>query len=287
MGKPIQSITEREKLLLDKAQAKTYSTEGGRELRIHFYFPREFKEGDARTAILFFNGGAWDRGSVIQFAPHALHFVERGAVCGLVEYRDRQRHPESVPGDAVADARSAVQFVRVHAERLGVDPDKVVGVGAGAGGCLVGNTAMPEGSASDGIDSRPNASVLYSPIIDVEKGSYGFEQFNDPASARQISLSRRIAGGLAPMLILHGTADRLIPVELVKDFAKKIQKRKNSCHLVELEGRDQNFFNLNVDPMSFEIVLAETGEFLEGHGFLEVLPESEDTRVISWREEDP
>ncbi|NRB72833.1 MAG: alpha/beta hydrolase [Verrucomicrobiales bacterium] len=287
MDKPIQFLADREKLLLEKAQAKTYSSVEGRDLRIHFYFPGDFSEGDARTVILFFNGGAWDRGNVIQFAPHALHFVDRGAVCGLVEYRDRSSFPQATPLDAVSDARAAIQFVRVHAERLGVDSSKVVAVGAGAGGNLVGNAVLSEWTAAEGVDFRPDAAAMYSPIIDVEKGGYGSDEISDPAVSKTLSLSRKVATGHAPVLLLHGTADRLIPIDRVREFARRLQRKRNECYLVELEGRDQNFFNLNVDPMSFEIVLSETDSFLEGHGLLERAAGTTDTRVISWREEDP
>ncbi len=91
-------MNEREKLLLKSARTLPYMTlQDGDERSIHFFLPKDFKEGPPRPVFLFFNSGAWDRGNVIQFAPQALYYVERGAVCGLVEYRNRASHPASRP----------------------------------------------------------------------------------------------------------------------------------------------------------------------------------------------
>tara|TARA_R110000850_G_scaffold9033_28_gene33395 strand:+ start:2825 stop:3673 length:849 start_codon:yes stop_codon:yes gene_type:complete len=281
MGKSIHLLTERERLLLGRAQAKVYaSVDGGKDLSIHFYFPRDLSDDASRPVFLFFNGGAWDRGSVVQFAPHALHFVERGAVCGLVEYRNRASHPGVSPEDALTDGRAAIRFVREHSDRLHVDPSRLVAFGASAGGNLAGNAANAD------EPSRPNAVVMYSPIIDIEKGAYGYDAFVDNAEARKASLSRHIVAGMPPMLIIHGTADRLVPIKGVQEFSKRVGKKKNSCDFVEFEGRDQNFFNLNYDPASYEIALSTTAEFLDRHRILVKSEDDEDTQVISWRERD-
>ena len=73
MQRSIKLLNERERQLLESAQSLSYrELEEGEELQIHFYFPKDLKEKDPRPVFLFFNSGAWDRGSVIQFAPHAL-----------------------------------------------------------------------------------------------------------------------------------------------------------------------------------------------------------------------
>lgn len=274
-------------MLLERAQAMGYSGDSGNELRIHFYFPSDFEERNDHAILLFFNGGAWDRGNVIQFAPHALHFVQQGVVCGLVEYRNRNTHPDSSPSNSAEDARAAIQYVRVHAKRLRIDPEKLILVGAGAGANIAGQATFRQEDSSDGVSVRPNALVMLSPIIDVEKGGYGCEQFSDIADIKQACLSKQIASGAVPMLVMHGTADRLVPCESVENFCFRMGRKKNRCQFVPLEGRGRDFFNLNVDPASFEIVLSEAGAFLEDIGMIEGRRSQVDTKVISWREEDP
>ena len=288
MGKASKLLNEREKILLESAKSYDYKTpEVGDTLSIHFYFPKDLKTGPKRTAVLFFNGGGWDRGNVIQFAPHALHFVERGMVCGLVEYRNSSTHPESSPRDSLVDARAAFQFVRQQSEQLHVDNDKLVGVGAMAGANIVAAAAMQKSRKSPKLgDFAPNAVIMFCPIIDVNRDSFVFERFSSPAEAKEISLSKNIDSGVCPMLVMHGTFDRLVSFSEVKEFVEKMKKKRNQCELTEFEGRDQNFFNFNVDPVSYEASLKLMEDFLVSHHLLEQGNDGDDLRVISWREED-
>ncbi|MAS94244.1 MAG: hypothetical protein CMO55_13690 [Verrucomicrobiales bacterium] len=288
MGKSIKFLQDRERILLERAKDLEYKeVADGENLSIHFYFPADIEDGPDRPVILFFNGGGWDRGNIVEFAPHALYFIERGAVCGLVEYRNAKSHPESTPVESLKDGRSAVKFVRQHREQLHVDSDKVIVCGSGAGGNIAAHSAMkPKSRVEEESDSRPNAVILFSSIIDVEKGSYGFDQFQEPGDAKRACLTRFIDSGLPPMLIMHGTDDRLVPLFEVSLFAERMKKRKNVCELVELEGRDRNFFNLNVDPGSYEICLSTIDDFLDQQGLLPRDETADEARVISWREED-
>jgi len=85
---------------------------------------------------------------------------------------------------------------------------------------------------------------------------------------------------------MHGTADRQVPVEDVAEFAAKLERKKNPCQYVEFEGRDQNFFNLNVDPVSYEASLSEIDGFFDRYGLLKKEDSHENPHLLSWREED-
>ncbi|MDA8908665.1 MAG: alpha/beta hydrolase [Verrucomicrobiales bacterium] len=291
MQRSIKLLGEREKQLLESAQPLKYrEVREGADLVIHFYFPKDLKEKDPGPVFLFYNSGAWDRGSVIQFAPHALYYVERGAVCGLVEYRNQASHPGVNPVDAARDSQLSIQFVRHHAESLHVDPDKLVVFGGGAGANIAGCAAMKahiptEESSYNLSKRRPDGAVLFSTIIDIQKGSYGAEAFPDGESARRMSLSRYISGGVPPMMMIHGTADRLVPFREAREFANKMERKRSPFTLIEFEGRDQNFFNMNTDPVSYEAALYNVDAFLDEHGFLEKRDDDE-SRLISWRESD-
>ncbi|HQW30479.1 MAG TPA: alpha/beta hydrolase [Verrucomicrobiales bacterium] len=292
MSKGFKWMSDREQLLIKSARKLVYKTpEEGAELSIYLFFPKDVKEGPGRPVLLFFNSGAWDRGNITQFAPHALYYVERGAVCGLVEYRNSSSHPGSCPTQSLQDGRSAIRFIRLHAESLHIDRTRLVAVGAGAGANIAGGAAMRAPLSESGVDKnqpdfQPNAVVLLSAIIDVSKGSYGFDQFASASEARLASLTSHIDSGLPPMLLVHGTADRLISHEDVAEFAAKMERRKNPCEYVEFEGRDQHFFNLNVDPLSYEACLGVMDDFLDRHGILKKDENHKGPHLISWREGD-
>ena len=291
MTKGFKWMNDREDLLLRSARKLSYQTlDDGSELSIYFYLPKSLTTGPPCPVILFFNGGMWDRGRVIQFLPQAFHFVERGAVCGLVEYRNSGSHPGTRPSDAFQDAKAAIRFTRVHADALHLDPGRLVAFGAGAGANLAGACLMGAGSTVPESETspswRPDAAVMISSVIDLAKGSFSFEQCVDAAEAKHLSLSRYIGSGLSPMLLMHGTADRQVPVEDVAEFAAKLERKKNPCQYVEFEGRDQNFFNLNVDPVSYEASLSEIDGFFDRYGLLKKEDSHENPRLLSWREED-
>ena len=79
--------------------------------------------------------------------------------------------------ECVKDARAAMRYVRSHAPELGIDPDKIVFNGATAGGHLAAATAMFDGvdHADDDLtlSCRPDAMVLFSPVIDTSAVGYG------------------------------------------------------------------------------------------------------------------
>jgi acetyl esterase/lipase len=292
MKRGFQWVNDREKLLLEQARRVVYkSLDGGGELALHFFLPRDFREGSSRSAMLFFHGGAWDRGSLVQFAPQALYYVERGVIGVLVEYRHGAIHPGARPSQSYQDGRAAVRYLREQAGELNLDPARLILVGAGAGGNIVGALALgaplsKAEAAYTPAESRPNGAILLSAIYDVTKGGLGYEACGDPAEARLVSLSRYYESACPPLLVVHGNADRLVPFEEATTFAARLERKKVPHRLVEFEGRDRDFFNLNVDPVSYEAVLAEIDQFLDEHDLLKCDPNHEGPHVISRRESD-
>ncbi|NNE94318.1 MAG: alpha/beta hydrolase [Verrucomicrobiales bacterium] len=290
------TVEDRQRILLETADTlvfKSLPDVEGPDLQIYLYQPVNPPKGELRPMILFFFSSGWDRGHVSQFAPQALHFAERGVVTALVEYRTAASHPGSTPIQAMQDVRSSIRWARMSAEELRVDPEKIIAAGGRAGGHMAATTAMNPDVREDGtdpeeIDGRPNGVVLFAPIIDLTRDTYATKRFETPAEAKGFSLSRFIDPGMPPMIIFHGTMDRFIPCESVRTFAKKLnRKKRNVCEFHPFDGREESFFNLNVDPFSYEAVLAATDQFLVNQGFLpENADEEGDARLISWRESD-
>lgn len=295
---PKPTVEDRQRILLESAESMVFKElpgeSGGPDLRVHVYLPKNLQGGPPRAAILFFFSSGWDRGHISQFAPQAMYFADRGAVTALVEYRTSSSHEGATPIQAMQDTRSAIRWLRLNAAALNVDPGKIIAAGARAGGHMAAMSAMnPDLAAGEGeeeesgVDGRPDGVVMFSPIVDIDKECYAFHRFETPAQAKASSLSRFIDRGLPPMQIFHGTADRFVPVDMVAHFAKRMKKKKNSCELQPFDGREESFFNLNVDPFSYEAVIAAMDRFLVEHGLLEENEDGEDSAtLISWRESD-
>ena len=107
--------------VLPGAKVEVYKTVGDVKLNMNVYFPEGHRPGDRRAAVVFFFGGGWRGGSPAQFQQHCQYLASRGMVAMAADYRVLSRHKTKAV-KCVADAKSAVRWIRANAERLGVDP---------------------------------------------------------------------------------------------------------------------------------------------------------------------
>lgn len=273
---------DRDTALLASAESRDYrEVDDGSSLKLHFFFPPETEgAGDKhrRPALLFFFGSGFDSGQLSQFAPQALYFANRGAVGILVEYRTRQSH-QATPIDAMQDARAAIAWVRAEADNFDIDPSRIIASGALGGGTVAAAAAMkddlpPVETDPTGANGRPDALVLFSPLLQIQRGRYGFGAFSATGiPLKEAHLANYLRKGLPPTLIIHGTEDLETPCKVVDSFVRRSRLKRNRCRRVPFEGRRHSFYNLNVDPLLFDLCLAEADRFLVEEEFLDP-PES-------------
>src|SRR5690349_15432387 len=150
-------------------------------LEVTVNYPANWKPTDARSSIIFFFGGGWTGGSVEHFSRQAAYFATRGMVAIRADYRIASKH-HTEPDAAVEDARTALRWVRGHANELGIDPNRIVAAGGSSGGHLAACTAQCPVATPAGEDStvspRPNALILFNPVLDYR----GLGQLPPPGS---------------------------------------------------------------------------------------------------------
>ena len=139
-----------------------YVKEGGVPLHMEILTPftRNKQEG-VYPCVVFVQGSAWMKQDVLEHIPLYAHLAERGYIVAIVEYRHSGIAP--YPAQAV-DARNAIRYIKVHAEELHVDPDKMILAGDSSGG----HTAMFGGLRhnDDSDENRfPGISAEVSGII--------------------------------------------------------------------------------------------------------------------------
>jgi acetyl esterase/lipase len=194
------------------------------------------------------------------------------------DYRVASRHGTG-PKESMADARSAIRWIRMNAVELGINPGKIVGVGGSGGGHAIASSAILSGfdDPTDAVDCSPapNAIVLFNPVMDTySKTAFGRERWPDQATCKAADLIRAIKPGLPPMLIMHGTGDRVVPFGGSYEFARKSSKKKNLCRLIEFEGQGHGFFNFNLSFEMYEATIRAMDELFVELGFLEPDPEA-------------
>jgi acetyl esterase/lipase len=236
--------TEPQPLELADSTAHVYKSVRGVDLRLHVFRAAAAKGGPGTPAIIFFFGGAWMVGSVTEMAAPAAYFAGRGATSILVDYRVFCRNGVNIV-DEVADAKSAVRWVRGHARELGIDPARIVASGGSSGGHLALSTAMfgelDEKTEDRSISSKPNLLVLFYPCVDEttpEEVSYGGDAIG--GHGREVSPLYHVAKGLPAIMIFQGTADSLYAEN--KQYCAADRAAGNACELVEYAGAPHGFF---------------------------------------------
>ena len=276
---------DRNRELLKTAREEIYKTVNGINLPVYIWEPDPAKAPPyPKSVIAFFFSSGWDNGQVTQFAPHCVYFAARGMVAMAFDYRVSGRHPGSTPVDAMQDARSAIRWLRLNAVVLGINPGKIIGAGGSGGAHIIAAAAMLKGfdeaSEDTSLSPAPNALALFNPVLDTTKHGFGFDKFPTPALAKKADLMGAIDRGLPPMIIFHGSTDRVLPIDNSVVFAKKVKKKKNFCEVVVYEGQGHGFFNFNVSFDLYQGTLLTLDDFLVSQGFIEPDPDATEPEAL-------
>ena len=243
----------------------------GDDLQLHVFTPPGWKPSDRRPAIVFFFGGGWVGGNPSQFYAHSRYLSLRGMVAVSAQYRTQSSHGVD-PFACIADGKSAIRWVRAHASELGVDPDKVASGGGSAGGHVAASAGVLPGLDEPGEDrsvsSRPQAMVLFNPVIDTTEKGYGAEKLGSLDRQLKASPAHNVRAGAPPTMIFHGTQDTTVPFENVQRFCAEMEQAGAECTVVAFEGEKHGFFNYNRNLDAYLQTIDRTDEFLRRHGFL-------------------
>ncbi|MDP3069394.1 MAG: alpha/beta hydrolase [Opitutaceae bacterium] len=263
----------------DGARIETYKTIGDTELTLHIFEPAGGPKTN-RPAIVFFFGGGWNNGSPTQFEPHCRALAARGMVAITADYRVASRH-QVKPTACVADAKSALRYVRTHAARLGIDPQRIAAGGGSAGGHLAAAIATVPGFDTPGEDAKisavPDALALYNPaLVLAEMDGLKLEGFGTRVpedrlgtAPKNISPAHHVKKGTPPAIIFHGKADTTVPYATAEAFARVMQAAGNRCELVGYDGQPHGFFNHGRgDGSNYRDTLARTEAFFVSLGWI-------------------
>lgn len=187
--------------------------------------------------------------------------------------------PKFTIPEIVEDIHRAVRFIRHNAAKYGVNPDHLGITGGSAGGHLSltmatqGAQGKPE--AKDPIDRESSAvqavACFFPPTDFLNWGAPGVDavgvgplaQFkpafgprSDTAESRQIygqeiSPLNFVTSNLPPTLIIHGDADRLVPIQQSELFVKRAKEVNATVKLVVREGKDHGWKEMGADMAVF------------------------------------
>lgn len=254
------------------AKSEVYKQASGDDLWIYRFEPEGHDPAsDQRPAAVFFFGGGWNGGSVTQFEQHAKYLAARGMVAFVADYRVKSRQ-KTAPNACVADGKSAVRWIRQHADRLGVDTERIAAGGGSAGGHVAATTGICEGlddAADDAKDvsSKSNALLLFNPVYDNGPEGYGHERAKEWFPA--ISPAHNISEDDPPTIVFLGSKDSLIPVATGKKFDSDLKAVGVRSELHIYDGQPHGFFNERKNQKAFLDTVLKMDAFLVSLGWLE------------------
>lgn len=245
-----------------------YGRKFGTALTLDVFEPRE-KNGCA--AILIVSGGFFSAKEGIN-RHFCEPFLARGYTVFAVVHGSQPRY---IIPEIQQDLHRAVRWIRHNADRWKVDRQKFGAFGGSAGGHLTLTLATQGGpgpaDARDPVDresSAIQAAACFFPPTDFsnwgEPGDdavgvgtlAGFKAAFGPRSdtaegraalGREISPLHYVSSKTAPVLIIHGDADKLVPIYQAEMFEKKARESGATCKVIIRPGKDHGWPGIEKD----------------------------------------
>ncbi len=236
-----------------------------RSEKLDLYLPAN-RPKDARSpAVVMIHGGGWTGGDKAEGRSFNIctTLAKAGYVCISINYI--LTRGECWPTN-VRDCKNAVRFLRVNAEKYGVDVDHIGVIGGSAGGHLalmVGYTnkvpflepASPYPGVSDRVDcvvdmygitnllTRCKTDEKGSPTgaLITSSGCLATTREEDPDTWKLASPVYHITKASPPTLILQGDADTTVDRDQSTELANKLRECGVEHELIILPGIGHTF----------------------------------------------
>lgn len=230
-----------------------YVANGHSSQKLDLYLPA--KPGG--PLLFWIHGGGWSGGS--KSNPPGLAMLGKGYSVASVEYRFSQ---DAIFPAQIEDCKAAIRWLRAHAAEYGYDPKRIGVWGASAGGHLTALLAVTgqvrDFDVGENLDQSsaiqcaldwfgpadfpaydPN---LPEPMIKRENPDSVIAKLLGGRVSEKLELAKRaspvtwVTKDAAPMLIMQGTKDPLVPLDQSQRLADKLKAAGADVTLDVIEG---------------------------------------------------
>jgi len=274
------SLPARGDELFTRTEDVIYGRKFGTALTLDVFAPTQNANG---AAIVWVVSGGWFSSHDNINAGYVAEYLKRGYTVFAVVHGSQPKF--SIP-EVVEDMNRSVRFIRSRAGQYKIDPERIGVTGASAGGHLslmlgtAGTAGNPE--AKDPVDrysSRVQAVACFFPPTDFlnygEPGQialgngvlagfrapFDFKEFDNGSRAfvtisdesrrleigKKISPLYQVSSDDAPALIIHGDADKLVPIQQAETIIEKLKEANVPCELVVKKGAAHGWADLGKD----------------------------------------
>lgn len=257
-----------------------YARKYGTALTMDIFTPKATKNG---AAVIFAVSGGWFSSKESINIGFFSEMLKRGYVVFAVVHGSQ---PKFTIPEVLEDMHKATRFIRVNAAKYAIDPDRIAIMGGSAGGhlSLMQGSAFKPGDPKakdplERVSSKANAVGCFFPPTDflnygkegevalgdgVLKGFWapfdfhelsrekgGFAPIVDPekrkAIGKLISPVYHASAESAPALIIHGDADKLVPIQQAELMIAKLKEHKVPCELIVKKGAAHGWAGMDKD----------------------------------------
>jgi acetyl esterase/lipase len=234
-----------------------YGRKDGMGLTLDVFSPRSGSNG---RGLIWVVSGIWFSAPEAVLPIFIEPLVARGYTVFAVLHSSQPRY--TIP-DILPDIRRAVRFVRHEADRVGIDPQRIGIYGGSSGGHLALMQAVTGKRGTlltldpvDRVSSRVQAAAVFFPPTDFlnwgklgevclgtgplqhAAAAFAFHRFEEAALmirpitdekevlrlAREISPAEHVSKDDPPVLLIHGDADPLVPLQQSEWMAQKLER---------------------------------------------------------------
>lgn len=237
-----------------------YSRPGGLDLRMDAFIPAG---AGPFPAVVIAHGGGWEAGDKATYISPVLGPLARAGFAWFsIDYR---LTPYVRNVEQLEDLRAAIRYVRSHAARFHVDPNRIAILGESASGQMVAQIA-----------SEPCAGCEVQAVVSFY-GVYDFTQWIKESGSRptldrvfgkwdtevlqRFSPIFHVTAALPPILLIQGTKDELYPGTLA--YAQRLKKAGARYELIQLDGAPHGMENWAGHP-AWEVYKARLVNWLNG-----------------------
>ena len=224
---------------------KEYGLQGGTLSGIGIEFPWDSKEqcpNWKRPALIVVPGGGYAVVSRREGEPVAIDFLSRGYQTFVLDYTCGGENGASYP-EQLFELACSVDYVKKHADELGVNANEVFVIGFSAGGHLTGNLAVEWQTVSQKlgreIDCKPTAVGLSYPVISRIHGHegsyynllYGYTEEAQAELLKTLNLDEGVSEYTPPAFIWATADDGGVPADNALRYALALAKREIAYEL--------------------------------------------------------
>lgn len=216
--------------------------EGDRKEKADLYFPMNVPAGQKAPALIVIHGGGFNDGDKRKYRElnFCTNAAKRGYLAMSINYKLRKYQGQVTWPQNIHDAKEAVRWLRLNAERLKIDPERIGAMGGSAGGNVAAMLALTQ--PEDGFDGegfRTNIPARIVCGIDFY-GAVDLMTYHDmkmfaktreeaPELYRKGSPTSYVRENAPPLLMIHGTGDETVKVEQSQLLRGKLEAAGNPC----------------------------------------------------------